>query len=734
MSTRQVWDDAREKIARLVRLQGSDPGFYLLALHSFIEAFLRDRYGWYQRDIGLKDLLYRYREEVSTRLDVHGKDFHTFNQISKAHDLTNGVRHAFKDLEPEEARAATYRFLKFYKVSGIDGGEELENLEKSIRLWEERGSRFDDFQRMNRFGFELVQERQKNKELNAEIVELRVLEGEHTSLSSRLRQVEIELETERTARRSKDERVDELRRERAALAADMKSKSDRIDELTRARDYVLGLTRMSLYTRSRLDFEQELVRLTTEQQRVLDEITLGGDFLVKGGAGTGKTLVLLKALGKLLGIDGIVPGPETGMPSFVLITYSETLVKYDRYVASIISIEERNERIVSVDDYLERKLAVAIPDGKIDFEFFTETVRSLCSLPFITPEDAASELEDFLFANNVSEREYCTDLIERSGMKRRLDAGSRRKLWELRNLVVEHMDSTGRFSRNYSRIRIVTAAESKPELVTDDYMFIDEVQDLAPTDLLALKVLSRKAVIMAGDADQAIFRKGFSFKRIGIDIVGRARTLNLNFRNTLQINELAERFRVRLESGQDSAQAVVNPKGYDRPSQAFRPGPPPELYTAADERGLEQNLLERVKTFLELLQYDRETLTILTPDIESLERVRLILAAEGIEANNIGDESFRFETSSGIRLSTLHLAKGIDFPVVFLYLPYEPDQVSSYDDAFNDTMIRNAMYVCMTRAMEHLNVFTIEGAASPVIRDLTGAFSVSALRQSAVGV
>ena len=41
-----VREDHRERLdaclERLVRLQGSDPGFYVLALHAFLEGFLRD--------------------------------------------------------------------------------------------------------------------------------------------------------------------------------------------------------------------------------------------------------------------------------------------------------------------------------------------------------------------------------------------------------------------------------------------------------------------------------------------------------------------------------------------------------------------------------------------------------------------------------------------------------------------------------------------------------------------
>ena len=716
--------DVREHIARLVRLQGSDPGFFILALHSFIEAFLRDHYQEYRREIGLKDLIYDYREELKASAKGFIENLDVIHEISREHDLTNAVRHAFKELENEEARAATLRFLTFCELGGFEICDEMKDLEKSISLWDERTSRYDDFKRMNKLGYELVLERRRSTHLQAEIEMLQKLEGEYAALAEQLKVTERELEKERSGRRQKDARYDELRRDRAQLLNRMKQHEEQIDELKNARDYVLDLTRMTLYTRSRLEYERELVRLTPEQHQVLSEITVAGDFLVKGGAGTGKTLILLKALENFIDYNRTSQENSVSDLNFVLITYSETLVKYDRYIASIIAIEERDKRIVSVDEYLGRKLSEVVPGAVIDQEFFLKAVRELHTLEFMSVEDAAAEIEDFIFANNVTEREYCVDVIDRAGMKRRLETAHRKRLWELRDKVVERMDAEFRFSRNYSRVKIVEAVRANPELSGEDYMFVDEVQDLAPSDLMALKALSNFGVIMAGDNDQAIFRKGFSFKRVGIDIIGRSRTLKLNFRNTLQINELAEYFRERIGTDTVGSPSEVNPKGYDRPSQAFRPGPPPELFAAADSEGLDRLLVERIKTFLQLLKYEPETLTILVPDDESVVHVKELLANENTEVHAINDELFSFESTRGIRISPLHLAKGIDFSVVFLYLPYEPADVESYDEIFNETMFRNAIYVCMTRAMEHLNVFALQNSASPVIRDLINAFNV----------
>ncbi len=55
-------------------------------------------------------------------------------------------------------------------------------------------------------------------------------------------------------------------------------------ELQRAGEYVQHLSRMTACTRTRLEYERSMVRMTREQQRVLEQIKLDGNFLVKGGA------------------------------------------------------------------------------------------------------------------------------------------------------------------------------------------------------------------------------------------------------------------------------------------------------------------------------------------------------------------------------------------------------------------------------------------------------------------
>ncbi len=54
----------RNRLSRIVRMQGSDPGFFVLAVHSYVEACLREHFKDDRKSTYLADLLYEYREDL----------------------------------------------------------------------------------------------------------------------------------------------------------------------------------------------------------------------------------------------------------------------------------------------------------------------------------------------------------------------------------------------------------------------------------------------------------------------------------------------------------------------------------------------------------------------------------------------------------------------------------------------------------------------------------------------
>ena len=327
----------------------------------------------------------------------------------------------------------------------------------------------------------------------------------------------------------------------------------------------------------------------------------------------------------------------------------------------------------------------------------------------LTVQELIDELEKFLWANGITREEYLDQMIDRRGMGKPLYRKEREQVWIAAESIATELRSTKSYTKNLAALDMA----NRPDLSQGsmDYIFLDEAQDLSTSVLKALRSYAKISMILAGDSDQAIYQSGFSFRRAGVEIGGRSRILKTNFRNTLPIHRLAETFR-----------SYSRGKDIDLEPEAFRDGPEPELFLADKWQGLVDILMKRIRLFTYTLGYSLENLCILVPNKKILGALRNRLSTEGFENSSLLETNFSFTSEGSIRLSTLHSAKGLDFPVVLVYVPEAPYFGTGYDPTMVDTLTRNLIYVALTRAMEHLNVFVLEDSGVEVFEELKGVF------------
>ena len=218
---------------------------------------------------------------------------------------------------------------------------------------------------------------------------------------------------------------------------------------------------------------------------------------------------------------------------------------------------------------------------------------------------------------------------------------------------------------------------------------------------------------MAGDTGQTIYGFSSPYARAGILLSGKSKTLNLNYRNTASIHELSEIYRKLSPS--DSEEDKGN-------NIAFREGPVPELLKADSKDEMDDFLICKTEFFTERIGYDPENICILCPSNHELQHISELLAEKNFRCANIKDHDFCFDDEGLIRLSTFHSSKGIDFPVVIIYLPKLPYFGSNLDKEALEIQRRNLIYVGMTRAMDNLTVIMKEGSSSAPLKDLEKAF------------
>ena len=692
---------SRSLDVRLSLLEGRPDGDPLLLsdFHAFIEAYMREKIPEMQESRDFAELLRAFARRLGTR----GRSPDASRAVSRLiqeHAVLLRYAAGGGAFDPEETRAARHNFLAFCALCGIDD-RVRGALSPALAEWKERRAAPWKGSERARLQYAILDLQDANAALLSRSVEwaqdrkrLAELDGEMLRLDAeRRRAVERDdAGTERAA--SLDAERAECERQKAAIAA-------RLDTYRDLDEYVQNVRRYSLYTRTRMDYERGVMQLTAEQEEAVDAVRPGRDFLIRGGAGTGKTIVLLHALGSIVrGVQGeLALHPDARI---LFLTYTNTLVKYDRYVAEILREGDADKLIHTADSFFQERLRLLGRQQRIDYGIAGRLAAALNTTGFLSAPELAVEIEDFIFANLVTRREYVEERIPRRGMRQPLSAGQREAVWALRDKFVETMEHDGVLSRNYSRavlIRRLEAAPEDPALRDLDFAFVDESQDLTAADLRALKLMTRRGLIMAGDTGQSIYGVSSPYRRAGVEIAGRTRVLHSSFRNTVPIQEIADAYRALsgLEE-EDGAGAA-----------AFRDGPAPELYTAGTRSELAQLVLRKTALFIDTLGYDPENIAILAPTKTDLATIGDALGHAGYRYANIRDEEFSFKETGTIRLSTLHSSKGLDFAVVLLYLPALPPR-GDFDERAGQGIVRNLLYVAMTRAMDNLNVFTLDGA------------------------
>ena len=685
------------KLDRLVRLMGSDQGFYILALHSFVEWYLR--YVKHYSEEHFPDLTWRFRNELMESREGFIDGLTCLTGLARQHRFTNEVRHAFEAFDEEEARAATLLFLRFCGLIGIADSSQAKILGQNLEIWKNRKTILEQSTHLKTLERMLKELQGRNAELLAQKEERDRLKLEVKEARLTVDQVDLALEKLKGSLEKKDEKIDTLRRERRYAAerqAELEKSLARFSDLER---YLRYLARFSLYTRTRMDYERMVSQLTPEQEEVINSVELSKHLFIKGGPGTGKSLVLIELIRRVLPQKELDFGAE---PAVVFITFTTTLAKYNQYISGLRGLKLPVKLVRTIDSLLYGKFRTLFGfEYRYNFDFYEEFFNEREIPSFFTSLELSSEIENFLFGHMVSRKEYIDEMIPRSGMRKRLTREQRRAVWRIRDEAAAAMELDKRVSKEYVRMRLARYLIEHPEneeIRDISYLFVDETQDLTAAAVTALNELSRRSMVFAGDFDQSLYCFQNPFTRGGIHFQGRTRILRTNFRNTVQIHGFAEKFR-QAGSGRIDTENLPFP---------FREGPEPEVFRSASLKELQELLIGKLKIYLDELAYEPETVCVLVPGNTALDEALVLLEESGIPVALIKEKSFQFDSEGKVRLGTLHSSKGLDFAVVLLFLP-SIERKELYDEEQTELLLRNLVYVGMTRAMDCLDLFVADG-------------------------
>ena len=235
--------------------------------------------------------------------------------------------------------------------------------------------------------------------------------------------------------------------------------------------------------------------------------------------------------------------------------------------------------------------------------------------------------------------------------------------------------------------------------------------------LAALGGSRPNALFFSGDLGQRIFQQPFSWRALGVDIRGRSRTLRVNYRTSHQIRQSADRL---LDPEQTDADGVVESRAG---TVSVFNGVPPTIRLFDDEDAEIAAVGEWIAGRLAEGVAPDELAVFVRSDAE-LERATRAVSAAGVSAAVL-DEAMR-PTRRAVSVSTMHLAKGLEFRAVAVMacddeiVPSQGRIDSMADEADLEDVYRterHLLYVACTRARDHLLVTGVE-PGSEFLEDL----------------
>ncbi|OGG46031.1 MAG: DNA helicase [Candidatus Handelsmanbacteria bacterium RIFCSPLOWO2_12_FULL_64_10] len=455
-----------------------------------------------------------------------------------------------------------------------------------------------------------------------------------------------------------------------------------------------------------LDFpwEKWTVFLHPEQRQWVER-DYTGPARVSGSAGTGKTIV---ALHRAVHLARKHPDARV-----LLTTFSDTLAN---------ALQTRLKRLLGNEPRLGERIDVHSLNA-LGLRLYRAHVgqATIASREIVRDlmQEAASIVGGHKFGLHflLTEWEQVVDAwqlenweayrdVARLGRKTRLPEVRRAVLWSIFELVRAGLKERGLVTQAavFTTLASKMAGSKNPPF---DFAVVDEAQDISVSQLRFLAALGGgrpDALFFAGDLGQRIFQQPFSWKSIGVDIRGRSRTLRVNYRTSHQIRTQADRLLGPVVTDVDG-----NSEDRSDTVSVFN-GPPPTIHSPKSEN-------EEIKTVGNWIA-ERARAGVLPHEFgifvrsaAQLDRAQAAVQEAGMAFKILDDQ---VETTSGhVSISTMHLAKGLEFRAVVVMacddeiIPLQERIETVGDDAdlqeIYDTE-RHLLYVACTRARDHLLV------------------------------
>lgn len=461
---------------------------------------------------------------------------------------------------------------------------------------------------------------------------------------------------------------------------------------------------------------QAEIEFTPEQQAIID-LDPTQHLLIRGQAGSGKTTVLAARAGKILSAMGkgslLFLTYNTALCAYVKKAFARAGMKHDIDVKTFHDWAKHSAKEIGADfngwiDEKKRSEQIKRLIKEAEKEIGSHRLFNIEDEPYLLTwwGDEIS----WLFGQHIMRLdEYLKVGRSNRGTAVRVTQEDKRFVWFVYELYQEWLEETRQEDYdNPAGLLLRTLQEhgnELPDSLRYDHVMVDEVQDFDKSWLLAVVKIPRVSLSLAGDLAQKIYRRNFTWRSVGIQVLGgRSRRLAASHRTTLQIMDVAEYLLKDNDVSESEDYTVpVRPTKSGNKVNRLVANNPKEAYERGYDWIADNYKRLRTTTVAVVLPFTRQ----LYPAQKSLEKRGLtVKAAKGSSLGNF---------PGGVVITTFHQLKGLEFDHVVIMGLHDAqypgrilDNIEEEDRNDEMQLMRRVMYVAMTRAKQSVTLIGSE--------------------------
>ncbi len=471
------------------------------------------------------------------------------------------------------------------------------------------------------------------------------------------------------------------------------------------------------------DFEEWRVFLHPDQRKIAYR-DYNGPAMVRGGAGTGKTIVAMHRAKHIA--DQIAADPSRLGQRVLFTTFTKSLARDIETKLNALCPEHLDDRtprieVTNLDRWVtqflyrnnfERQIAYS-GDAREKLEEIWRIALDGNLLPAgLSEAFVKSEWE------RIVQEKGITDLngylkVSRDGRGTPLDQRKRSALWEIFAGYRKRMLAEGLAESEDAYREAANMLSAGGPKLPYAAVVVDEAQDMGEPELRLVRAIipettggDRNSIFVAGDAHQRIYTHKASMAACGLNVRGRSKRLRLNYRTTHQIRTWAVSI-LEGVSVDDLNEGIDTLRGY----VSLMKGPHPELVRYKSN-------IEELDGLVHWIRGKSENCTLMNMGVlcarnKDAKIVEDYLRAADIATVVIKPSQADDRSVEGIRIATMHRAKGLEFHSVAI--PFLSDElfppggarknvVDEVDVADMISRHRSLLHVAATRAKQNLRI------------------------------